>query len=139
MPETPLIEIVRAAVGEVASAELPDVDRVARAYAKAPAAARRAGRANGNGPAVALLAVAVSADLCGQPLVTGPRTRPAEWWDRLRRRGRPDLDRAPPPVAEPDAARLEAVAVVTARERGASDEVATAIGAALARHWPRRS
>ena len=138
MPEAPLIEIVRAAVGEVAPAELPDVERVARAYAKAPAAARRAGRANSNGPAIALLAVAVSADLCRQPLVTGPRTRLVDWWDRLYR-GRPDLDRPPPPVAEPDAARMEAAAVVTARERGASDEVAAAIGAALARHWPRRT
>ena len=143
MPEPPLIEIVRSAVGEVAPTELPGFEESARAYAKTPASARAAALRpedgpDAAGPTAALLAVAVGIALGAEPVLTGRRTRLGAWWARLRERGRSDLDRPPLPVAEADAARLEAAAVVIARERGASDELAASIGAALARHWPRR-
>jgi hypothetical protein len=148
MPDRPLIDIVRSVVAEVAPDELSDFDPVARTFAEAPPAARR-GRSEtseaspGPGQSVPTLAlaVAVAADLTDDAVLVGARTvrrRAAAAWARLRNRGRLDLEHLPPPVREVDAARLEAAAIVSARERGASDALAVAIGAALARQWPRR-
>jgi hypothetical protein len=151
MPDRPLIEIVRAAVAEIAPDELPDFDFVARAYAEAPRAAARARRGRSEstasaytmaGQAVVTLATAVGADLCKDALLFGARKagrRLSIGWARLRGRDRIDLDSVPPPVPEPELARLEDAAIAAAREHGATDELATSIGAALVRQWPRPS
>jgi hypothetical protein len=139
MPERSLLEIVRAAVHEVAPDELPAVDAVAREFAwlSDSGTPDRDGRR-----AVTSLALAVGVDLCRDPSVTGiPKARRrhlTELWSRLRGRPRPDLDGVPPAVREVDASRLEAAAVVAGREHGATDELAAAVGSALVRHWPRR-
>ncbi len=72
--------------------------------------------------------------LLGAPTV---RRRIATLWSRLRGRTTIDLDSPPPAVREVDVARLQAAAITMARARGASDDVATSIGTALARQWPR--
>jgi hypothetical protein len=145
MPQRPLIGIIRAAVVEIAPERLSDVDSAVRAHGQAPAGGWRAGPAapptisSGADPALAALALAVAVDLAGNSMLHGARRagRLATLWARLRGRDRIDLDVPPPAVQEFDAARLEAAGTLAARERGASDEIAVAVGAALARNWPR--
>lgn len=147
MPDRPLIDVARAAVADVAPDELADFERVARDYA-ASAAERgwpwhtesSASASVVAGQPVAALVTAVGAELGTDVVLLGAptvRRRIAGLWSRLRGRTTIDLDSSPPAVREVDAARLQAAAITMARARGASDDVATAIGTALARQWPR--
>ena len=147
MPDRSLIDIVRAAVADVAPDELADFERVARSYAGT--AARRgwpwhtdssASASVVAGQPVAALVTAVGAALGTDVVLLGAptlRRRIATLWSRLRGRTTIDLDSPPPAVREVDVARLQAAAITMARARGASDDVATSIGTALARQWPR--
>lgn len=147
MPDRPLIDVVRAAVGDVAPDELADFERVARGYAAS--AAKRgwpwhtessASASVVAGQPVAALVTAVGAELGTDVVLLGAptvRRRIATLWSRLRGRTTIDLDSPPPAVREVDVARLQAAAITMARARGASDDVATSIGTGLARQWPR--
>ena len=147
MPDRSLIDVVRAAVAEVAPDELADFEVVARGYAASaakrgwpwhtestPSASVVAGQP------VAALVTAVGAELVRNVVLLGAptvRRRIATLWSRAWGRTTIDLDRSPPAVREVDVARLQAAAITMARARGASDDVATSIGTALARQWPR--
>jgi hypothetical protein len=92
------------------------------------------------GQPVAALVTAVGAELGRDVVLLGAptvRRRIAPLWSRLGGRTTIDLDSSPPAVREVDVPRLQAAAITMARARGASDEVATSIGTALVRQWPR--